>query len=169
MVIDLTKLGYPSGRGDGRLFLGINMFDGDQFVNSADTYGDHAWWFREYDNTSGPVFAYMDPATSVSVGDGGPLAVSKLTALGVYPNPIRFGAQLHFALPSTADVKLEVFDLAGRRIASELHAGLGAGEHQIPVVARDWPAGLYEYRLSARSPIGGAELASVTGRMLRLK
>ncbi len=168
MLIDLTKLGYPSGRGDGRLFLGINMFDGYQFAVSTDTYGDHAWWFREYDNTSGPVFAYMDPSVSATAVGDAPVTVSKLTARGVYPNPFLLGAQVRFALPQAADVKIEVFDLAGRKVASEMHAGLAAGDHQIPVVARDWPAGVYQYRLSARDP-RGAEFASVTGRMLRLK
>lgn len=169
MLIDLTKLGYPTGRGDGRLFLGINMFDGDQFPSASDTYGDHAWWFREYDNTSGPVFGYMDPATPLTAVGDEPALVSKLTARGVYPNPFLFGARLRFALPQAADVKLEVFDIAGRRIATETRIGLVAGEQQIPLAAHEWPAGVYEYRLTARAPMGGAEMSSVTGRMLRLR
>jgi hypothetical protein len=169
MLIDLTKLGYPAGRGDGRVFLGINLFDGDQYEASVDTYGNHAWWFREYDNTSGPVFAYMDPTVSATgVGDEPPI-VARLTARGVYPNPFRLGAQVRFSLPRSADVKLEVFDLSGRRMISESFAGLPAGEQQVPVVARGWPAGVYHFRLSAHDGAGGVEPASITGRMLRLR
>ncbi len=168
MVIDLTKLGYPAGRGDGRLFLGINHFDGDQYPAAEDTYGNRAWWFREYDNTSGPVFAYMDPTVSATAVGDQPIAVTTLTSRGVYPNPFRFGTAVRFALPQAADVKLEVFDLAGRRVASELHSGLAAGEQQLSLVARNWPAGVYHYRLIAQD-VRGTELSSVTGRMLRLQ
>jgi hypothetical protein len=65
----------------------------------------------------------------------------------VRPNPTRGGAlAVHFSLPTAAPARLELLDVAGRRIAShEVGAGqhsldLGAGQHLAP--------GLYLVRLT---------------------
>lgn len=170
LVLDLTKIGYPAGRGDGRLLLGITHMDGDQYEVATDTYGHRVWWFREYDSTSGPVWAYMDPTTTiVDVGDPPAPVASRLTLAGAAPNPFKFGTAVRFSLPQTSDVKLEVFDLAGRRVSELTQSRLAAGQQQIPVMARDWAAGVYLYRLRMLDPATGAELASANGRMLRLR
>lgn len=170
MVVDLTKLGYPHGLGDGRLFLGISHLDGDQYEVAADTYGERTWWFREYDSTQGPVFGYMDPNTGL-VGVGDPIAEAPASWKigGPAPNPFQLGTRLRMTLPRAANVKLEVFDLAGRRVASVQRDGLGAGEQQIPVSSRGWAAGVYHYRLTALDPATGEQLTQATGRMLRIR
>jgi hypothetical protein len=170
LAVDLTKLGYPPGRGDGRLFLGIAHFDGDQFEVAEDTYGARVWWFREYDNTSGPAWAYMDPTVPITgVEDERRPKVASLTLGGSAPNPFQIGTHVRFALPQAAHVKLEVFDLAGRRVASLTREHLVAGEQQIPVLGRDWAAGVYHYRLSTYDPTSNAPLATAVGRMVRLR
>ncbi len=169
LAVNLTKLGYPPGRGDGRLFLGITEFDGDQFEVAEDTYGNRAWWFREYDNTSGPAWCYMKPTWSVTDVAEEPRAnVSRLTLRGAAPNPFRVGTYVRFSLPQAANVKFEVFDVAGRRVASLTRERLAAGEQQIPVLGRDWAAGVYLYRLRTYDPVSNATLATATGRMVRL-
>jgi hypothetical protein len=170
MVLDLTKIGYPAGRGDGRLFLGITHFDGDQYPVADDTYGNRVWWFREYDNTTGPVWAYMDPTVPITgVGDGGAPLAKNLILAGAMPNPFRLGTQVRFSLPQAANVTIDVFDLSGRRVATHSRTQMAAGQQQIAVPGREWAAGLYLYRLRAVDPATGAELASATGRMLRLR
>ncbi|MEO5619110.1 MAG: T9SS type A sorting domain-containing protein, partial [Candidatus Eisenbacteria bacterium] len=170
MVVDLTKLGYPAGRGEGRVHLGITHFDGDQYPVAQDTYGNRVWWFREYDNTSGPVWAYMDPTVPITaVGDEGRPIAPRLLLAGASPNPFRLGTYVRFSLPQAANVTIDVFDLAGRRVTSLSRERLAAGEQQIAVAGREWAAGLYLYRLRAVDPATGAELASANGRMLRLR
>ena len=44
-----------------------------------------------------------------------------------------------------------------------------AGEQRIPVSGLDWAAGVYLYRLTTYDPSSNAELATATGRMLRLR
>jgi len=169
MVLDLTKIGYPPGRGDGRLFLGVTHFDGDQYEVAEDTYGNRAWWFREYDSTTGPVWAYMDPTVPITaVGDEPHALASHVTVAGVAPNPFRFGTWMRFSLPQAADVTIDVFDLSGRRVAREVGAGLAAGEQRIPLNGRSWAPGIYHYRLRALDPATGVELARANGRMLRI-
>ena len=67
LAIDLTKFGYPPGRGDGSVFFGLNLLDGDSFLPTSDSYGTRTWWFREYNGTCCPVWAYLDP-TCLTVG-----------------------------------------------------------------------------------------------------
>jgi len=54
-------------------------------------------------------------------------------ALAVSPNPVARATRFEFALPRAADVRLEVFDLQGRRIATPLIGHAAAGP-----VAVDW-------------------------------
>ncbi len=65
IAVDLTHLGYPSGLGDGLLFISATVFDGDSFVNDADNYGNRAWFFRESGGRTAPAWGYMDPFTFV--------------------------------------------------------------------------------------------------------
>ncbi|MBN2093358.1 T9SS type A sorting domain-containing protein [candidate division KSB1 bacterium] len=68
LVIDLKKLGYPVGRGDGVLFISATLFDGDAFANPADNYGTRTWWMRESPWPAAPAWAYMDPQEMVPNG-----------------------------------------------------------------------------------------------------
>jgi hypothetical protein len=50
-------------------------------------------------------------------------------------------------LPRDAQVRLDVFDLRGRRVAKLVDGTLPAGEHQRAFAADRLPGGLYVYRL----------------------
>lgn len=66
-----------------------------------------------------------------------------------YPNPFNPATVIRFALPQTAEVRLEVYDLAGRRVALLLNERKPAGYHQIEFRAAELPSAVYFYRLSA--------------------
>ena len=59
MFVDLKGLGYPAGLGDGTLWLGIDLLDGDSFLPTTDSYGTRTWWFREHDEYCCPAWVYM--------------------------------------------------------------------------------------------------------------
>jgi hypothetical protein len=90
--------------------------------------------------------------TSLDAGDS-PAAGSLMLA-PISPNPTTGGAEVRFALPATSDVRLGVYDLAGRRMR-ELAAGrLAAGSHTARWDGRDASgaavgSGLYFVRLDA--------------------
>jgi len=67
----------------------------------------------------------------------------------LYPNPARTGAiHVRFTLPGDAPAFLELFDLAGRRIASRDVGSLGAGRHAVDLGAgKTIGAGVYFVRL----------------------
>ncbi len=73
-----------------------------------------------------------------------------LTLEGSRPNPARGGRlRIHFALPSDAPARLELFDLAGRSMASRDVGALGPGRHAEDLAAgRALPPGIYLVRLT---------------------
>ncbi len=95
-----------------------------------------------------------DPAAQpspVAVGDAPALA--RLELASPAPDPVRGPARFSFALPVTGTVRLELFDLQGRRIATLVDQVLPAGRHAHSWDGRDdggrsAPAGVYLARLS---------------------
>lgn len=66
-----------------------------------------------------------------------------------YPNPFNPTTNITFALPEGGPVRLEVFDLLGRRVAVLADTPFDAGRHTLPFEARGLASGVYVYRLTA--------------------
>jgi hypothetical protein len=64
------------------------------------------------------------------------------------PNPLAGTGRFAFRLPATADVMLEVFDVAGRRVATLAEGRLEAGPHEV-LWTSPRSAGVYFARLKA--------------------
>ncbi len=63
------------------------------------------------------------------------------------PNPIVGATRLSFSLPRDQDVRVEIYDIAGRLVQSLADGFMGAGYHEMEWDARRRPAGLYFYRV----------------------
>ena len=89
------------------------------------------------------------------------------TIHGNYPNPFRESTHLLVDLPWSATLKVEVFDVMGRRVLSppliDLVAGWG---RSIRLEGAALPSGLYLYRIRANSPVG---ILTQAGRFLRVR
>jgi hypothetical protein len=68
-----------------------------------------------------------------------------------YPNPARREATITFALPEACDVRLEVYDLAGRLVATPAAGPYGEGVHDVVwrLGEAAVPPGVYVYALRA--------------------
>jgi len=96
----------------------------------------------------------------VPVPSQGPVVALRIENL---PNPFRTSTTITFALPSEAGVTLEVFDLAGRAVATlSRDERTTAGVHRVEFCRGVLPAGLYLCRLQAGS-------SAVTRKMLLLR
>jgi len=76
-----------------------------------------------------------------------------------YPNPFNPTTVISFQLPQQSYVRLEIFDVMGRRIAQLANETMEAGVHQVSFDATDLASGMYMYRLQARSSLGEDGLA----------
>jgi hypothetical protein len=76
-------------------------------------------------------------------------AVAEL--LPAWPNPFSDVTRIAFELEREAVVSLDVFDIAGRRVASLAQGRHRPGRHEAQFRADTMPAGLYVYRLSSTS------------------
>jgi len=97
-----------------------------------------------------PGLAVISPAGNQDDGGPTPLPGHTLALAQNAPNPVRSSTLIRFWLATAAEVELEVYDLAGRRIVTPLSRALQtAGPHEIEVRTEGWASGVYYYRAEA--------------------
>lgn len=103
------------------------------------------------------------------VGSADPLApeITESVKLGNYPNPFNPSTTITYTLPRDCEVKLELYNLRGQKVAKLVHARQGKGPQQVVWNGRDeqgtlCASGIYLSRLS----YGGK---SAVGRMALVK
>lgn len=87
-------------------------------------------------------------------GDAGPALPDEFTLNQNYPNPFNPSTQISFNLPTAQQVKLEVFNVLGQRVATLFDGKAEAGEHVVTWEAKNSAgqtvsSGVYFYRLEA--------------------
>jgi len=68
-----------------------------------------------------------------------------------YPNPLNPSTAIRYQLPVASMVKLSVYDLLGREVATLVNARQAAGSYTMRFTAAGLPGGVYLYRLKAGS------------------
>jgi phosphatidylserine/phosphatidylglycerophosphate/cardiolipin synthase-like enzyme len=68
-----------------------------------------------------------------------------------YPNPFNPTTRIRFSIPSTGNVRLEVFDILGRTINTLISETMYAGTYSMDWNAAGLPSGVYFMRLNAGS------------------
>lgn len=86
---------------------------------------------------------------------------SKFTVEKPYPNPFNPTTVLQFDLPEAARVKLSVYDVSGRLVATLADGWRDAGAHQVSFDASDLAAGVYVYRLTAGNHQASGKIALI--------
>ncbi len=117
-------------------------------INRANLDGtDVEVLFSNLTNPGRPHFASENIGVSITLPpEAGPVEFSLHQN---YPNPFNPVTVIGYRLPVISDVKLEVFDMLGRRV-SLLAAGImDAGTHEVTFDASGLASGVYMYRLTA--------------------
>ncbi len=98
----------------------------------------------------------------VDVSDQNSILPSGFSLLRVYPNPFNARTTIRFSLAETANVKLQIFDIAGRLVETLADCEFDAGENSVTWDATDRPSGVYFARLAGNA-------SSVSKRLVLLK
>ncbi len=118
--------------------------------------------------TSFSEFALMYPDVPTGVDDKDPHNVPREFSLGQnYPNPFNPSTEIRFALPKASEVKLEIFNILGRRVRTLMDGFVPAGAKSVTWDGKDdqgraVSSGVYLYRLNA-------EEFSQTRKMMLIK
>lgn len=70
-----------------------------------------------------------------------------------WPNPFNPTTVIRFQLPESSEVRLEVYDLLGRRVATLSDGMMQAGAHTVNFDASGLSSGVYVYRLESTSGV----------------
>jgi hypothetical protein len=93
----------------------------------------------------------LTPGTVSAAGEPHSVIADTWTLDQNYPNPFNPSTTLHFNVPRTADVTLEVFDVLGRRIQTLYSGAMQPGEHAIAWNCPACASGMYFAKLQSGS------------------
>lgn len=71
-----------------------------------------------------------------------------------YPNPFRGATTIAYTIPHDSHVILQVYDGAGRPVATLVNEDQTSGTYALPFNTGRLAAGIYQYRITAQSPQG---------------
>ena len=66
-----------------------------------------------------------------------------------FPNPFNPGTVITYAIPTASNVKIEIFNLTGEKIATLVDGFKDKGNYQVSFSANNLPSGMYLYRINA--------------------
>jgi flagellar hook assembly protein FlgD len=84
-----------------------------------------------------------------------------------YPNPFNGGTVITFSIPTDGNVRLEIYNILGERVAALASGEMIAGYHTQMFEGNNLPSGLYLYKISYRDK--SHSYSTETKRMLLLK
>ena len=165
----------------GTLLAGLNAWSGSswyQYINPAPMIGGVSRLYAHDGDLVKGLFVFgnmikIGGVSSIGIalynpvwnptGVGDEFTAQRLEA---FPNPFHRSLSVRFNLDAGTDVKVEVFDIAGRRVATLLDQGLTAGMHEASWDARNGkgqraPSGVYFVRIQQGERVDSRQIVLV--------
>jgi len=86
--------------------------------------------------------------TISSIADDDALLPAQFAAYN-YPNPFNAATNISFSLPQASDVRLDIYDMLGRKVSSLVNEYMFAGYHTVVWKPDGLGSGMYFYRITA--------------------
>jgi hypothetical protein len=86
-----------------------------------------------------------------------------------YPNPFNPTTNIEFGVPQNSNVKIAIFDMLGREVATLVNADYTPGYYTLPFDASRLASGTYMYRMTSQSLSGNHKVFTSTKKLLLLK
>jgi len=128
---------------------------------------------------------FLDEQTGIMVGGRGSILRTANAALSVaqrsslapqaflleqnYPNPFNPSTTIQYQLPTASDVRLEVYDLLGRKVMTLVNTRQVAGTYSVQFNAAALASGVYFYRLQAGATNSASAPFVQTKKMILVK
>lgn len=165
-----VRVGNESGQGD--IVSPMSILEGPQegwrmrygmgnagkrreyIVNNLQPGTTYFWSVQAQDNSfAGGPFSEEIPFTTNGISIGVEDEANGLTfdLFQNYPNPFNPSTTLRFSISEVAEVKLEVYDILGRRVAQLVNGTYNPGYHEIQWQADRYASGLYFAHMEANA------------------
>ncbi|MCZ6775049.1 MAG: S8 family serine peptidase [Ignavibacteria bacterium] len=99
--------------------------------------------------------------TQVKEGKNAPV---DFTLAQNYPNPFNPSTTIEYSLPKAGSVRLRVYNLLGEEVVTLVNEMQEAGFYHVQFDSRDFPSGLYFYRLSVGPLASRSRVVGTSGR-----
>lgn len=128
--------------------INLGSYGGDYIGISSGNNKVFPFWF---DDKTGSMQAWTCTVTLSTVGINGNNneIPSSYELKQNFPNPFNPNTSISFSLPKESSVKLEVFDITGKNIATLVDETKAAGNYSYDFNASDLSSGIYFYKLTA--------------------
>jgi len=139
-IVNLEGWVMPEGlNGDSKIYAVIDEANSIQEIHENNNIG----------------WALINPNLGVATSNEENLAEvpEKHTLYQNYPNPFNPATNIGFELSNPSDVRLEVFDMIGRRVTVLIDTRMTSGFHEVSFDASSLSSGVYFYRLQTNSSV----------------
>lgn len=159
---------------------GGNSFQNVQVSTSSifnNVFGEYIG-ISAYHNKVRPVWTSIPVAVWTALIDTFPIGIKKISIeipnnyelFQNYPNPFNPSTTFKFDLPKESFIKLIIYDLLGREVATLINEELNPGNYEVPWSATggagNYSSGVYFYKLTATA---GTETFSCTRKLILLQ
>jgi hypothetical protein len=129
--------------GDLNVWLMLDMeIELQSGINTIKIEGYWGWMDFDYIEIRGDNLVSVDEADRI---------VHSFGLIQNYPNPFNPSTTISYSLAEASDVKLTVYDMAGRRVAILIDEPQQAGRHSVQFDASNLASGIYFYRIEANN------------------
>ncbi len=124
------------------------VWDGSQWamgnhegLSFQDSYGNYFYFYGAKSTV------YYNTTTGIKENDN---IISGFSLSQNHPNPFNPVTTINYSLPKNSNVKLEVFDVTGRKVQTLVYENKPTGEHKAVFNAANYSSGTYFYRLQTK-------------------